>query len=62
MLNKIIPLTIGTTSVGAVEAVAQVEIPTSLETESTIKMVLQLIITIASLVGLFKRKRPLTTN
>jgi hypothetical protein len=62
MHNKIIQLAIGTTSVGAIETVQRVDIPSTIEVESTIKLILQIIIAIASLVQLFKKKEPVTTK
>ena len=60
MLHKITQSLIGATSLGAIEGIANVEIPTAVETENIIKLILQIIVTIATVVGLFKRKQPLT--
>jgi GrpB-like predicted nucleotidyltransferase (UPF0157 family) len=57
MLNKLGITAIGTTSVASLEAVQSIDIPTSVEIENTVKLVLQIIVTIATLVGLFKKKR-----
>jgi GrpB-like predicted nucleotidyltransferase (UPF0157 family) len=57
MLNKLGITAIGTTSVASLEAVQSIDIPTSVEIENTVKLVLQIIVTIATLIGLFKKKR-----
>ena len=60
MINKIANIGIGSASVGAIEVVQNVDVPQSTNHEETLKVILQLIITIATLVGLFKKKT--TTN
>lgn len=62
MLHKLYSIAVGGTSVGAVEMVQNVELPTSAGHEETIKLFFQLIITIATLVGLFKKKQPTTSK
>ena len=61
MINKIANIGIGSASVGALEVVQNVDVPQSANQEETLKVILQLIITIATLVGLFKKKAT-TTN
>lgn len=60
MINKIASISLGSVSVGAVEVVQNVDMPQSANHEETLKVILQLIITIATLVGLLKKKA--TTN
>ena len=61
MINKIANIGVGSASVGAIEVVQNVDVPQSANHEETLKVILQLIITIATLVGLFKKKATTTT-
>ena len=60
MINKIASIGIGSTSVGAIEVVQNIDVPQSTNHEETFKVILQLIITIATLVGLFNKKTTTT--
>lgn len=51
---------VGTSGVAVSEIASQVEIPTSGDTSEVIKIVVQIIIAVATLFGLFKKKP--TTN
>lgn len=62
MLDKILKVSIGTTSVTTIQAVDGVELPTSVEVESISKLLLQLIVAIATVVQLFRNKEPKTVK
>lgn len=49
---------LGTVSIGGVEAVNHVQLPTSTETKDIISIIVQLAIGILTIVRLFKKKKP----
>ena len=51
-------LVMGSAGMGSVELVQSVDIPTSGETSEIIKILIQLVIGVATLIGLFKKKTP----
>ena len=51
-------LLIGTSSVAGIEVVNHVEIPSSSDVKDLISVLIQIVIGIATLIGLFKKKKP----
>lgn len=55
-MNPATNVIIGGSGLGVSEVASNIEIPTSAETSEIIKVVVQVIIAVATLLGLFKRK------
>jgi hypothetical protein len=55
-MKALLPLIQGTTGVAGLEVVSNVTLPTSTDTSEIIKIVLQVVISLATLFGLFKKK------
>jgi hypothetical protein len=53
---------IGTAGVALVEATQSISLPASIDTSEVIKIVIQLVIGVATLIGLFKKKIPQNIN
>lgn len=53
---------VGGTSLTGTEVVQHIELPTSTDTSDIIKTVVQLVIGVATLLQLFKKKRPKSNN
>jgi len=56
-MRTLLPLLQGSVGVGGLEVVSNVPLPTSGDTSEIIKIVLQVVISLATLFGLFKKKR-----
>jgi hypothetical protein len=59
-MKTLLPLVTGSLGVSGVEVVQNVDFPTSTDTSEIIKIVLQVVISLATLLGLFKKKREQT--
>lgn len=57
MQNQVQKLILGMASVGGVEVAQHVEIPTSTEVKDVVSIVIQIVIGIATLIGMFKNKK-----
>ena len=55
-MNNLANITIGSTGLASAEVVNSIELPTSGETSEIIKVVVQVIIAVATLLGLLKKK------
>lgn len=56
--SSIQKLMLGLMGSGGVEVASSVDIPTSTQVEGVVKIVIQLIIGLVTLIGLFKKKTP----
>ena len=62
MIDTVHRLAVSSSSIGAIEVVNQSEIPSGLLSGETVKLFLQLVIAVVGLVGLLKKKQPITTK
>jgi hypothetical protein len=51
-------LIVGISGVGGVELASVIDIPTSTDASEIIKLIIQVVIGVATLIGLFKKKTP----
>ena len=56
-MMKMHPLVIGLLGSGGVEVAQQVQVPTSTEVKDIISVVIQIVIGIATIIGLFKKRK-----
>ena len=56
-MRTILPLVTGLGGIGSLEVINAVQIPTSSDSSEIIKIVLQVVISLATLFGLLKKKR-----
>lgn len=59
-MRSLFPLFTGSVGLGGLEAVTSIEVPASHDTSEIIKIVLQVVVSLATLFGLFKKKREKT--
>ena len=55
-MKSLLPLVTGSVGVSSLEVVQNVQLPASADTSEIIKIVLQVVISLATLFGLFKKK------
>lgn len=60
--SSIQQLMLGIIGSGGVEVASSIDIPTSSQVEGVVKIVIQLIIGLVTLIGLFKKKKPSAQN